>query len=181
MKKFKQLLLAAGLLALAGNASATLITGQIILSGELTGFDITTNQVDVLAGTTVVIGAPTGDFSGISTGTSAIYNSFNYTSPFVTVDPLWTVGDFSFTLTGVTVVDEFTNFINLTGTGYIAGGTDSNGVAFENTYGDWAFTATELQGTFSFTSITAPEPGIALLLGTGLIGFGVSRRLRKTA
>ena len=181
MIKFTQLLLAAGLLALAGNASATLITGEIILSGQLSGFDIVTNQIDVLADTTVVIGNPTGDFSGISTGTSAFYDSFNYSSPFATVDPLWKVGDFAFTLTGVTVVTELTTFINLTGSGYISGGTDSNGVAFEQTYGDWSFTATDLQGTFSFTSITAPEPGIALLLGTGLIGFGVTRKLRKTA
>ena len=65
-------------------------------------------------------------------------------------------------------------------------GGDTDGflpsVDLTSTAGTWDLTLNQTGAAFSFSSgVSVPEPSVALLLGVGLIGFGVSRKLRKTA
>lgn len=177
MDKFNKVLLAISLLALSGAASAVPITGSIKFGGDLT-FDFAANTVDIIGDDALVVGTPTDDFSGIAEGTVAVYNDFTY-DPFSTVDPLWSVGGFSFTLTDLIYVEEKTilgvQFLTL------AGGGTFSGNGFDDTSGGWTFSADGTSAQFAFSTTNVPEPGIAMLLGVGLIGFGISRKLRKTA
>jgi len=179
MKKLSYILLAVSLLTLSGVASAVPIVGTIKFGGDLT-FDLNANTVDIIGNDAIVIAAPGGDFASyVSLGDTAVYNDFTY-SPFTTVSPLWSVGGFSFTLSQIVSVFETTapsgqQFLSLTGNGTFSG----NG--FDDTYGNWTFSADGQNGQFAFSSVSVPEPGTALLLGVGLIGFGAARKLRKTA
>lgn len=187
MKKFNQTLLAISILALSGVATAAQITGDVIFGGSVVFSDNTfdTNFVDIKLDRAIVTDDPTGDFADyVNFGDLAVYNDFTY-DPFSVVSPLWTVGGFSFTLNQITYIDEVTDseghmFLSLAGSGVFTG----NG--FESTAGGWTFSSDGIpgdgSGTFAFSSVNAvPEPGVALLLGVGLIGFGVSRKLRRTA
>ena len=179
MKKLNQLL-AASLLAVSGTASAVQIEGTIIFGGDLT-FDFATNSVDIIGNDAFVTAATTGDFSGISAGTIATYNDFSYDPLAVPAGNLWSVGGFSFDLAEIVTVVEGTDSqgnLEL----FLAGNGVFSAAGFDNTEGAWTFSADSVGGnTFAFSSVNVPEPGIALLLGAGLVGLGVSRKLRKTA
>lgn len=178
--KFIQLLLAAAVFVFTSTASAVEISGVIKFGGDV-DIDLTANTVDILGDDAVVIADPTGDFvsggTSITTGDIAVYNDFTY-DVFAPVDPLWTIDGFSFKLSHITYINEViigtTEYLNLAGTGILSG----NG--FDPTSGSWTFSADGSDGEFAFSSTNVPEPGIALLLGAGLIGFGISRKLRKT-
>ena len=190
MKKFNQILLAVSVLTLSSVASATQIAGDITFGGQVNFVSDTfdTNYVDISFDQALVTGAPTGVFAdpiyGIGFGSVAVYNDFTY-DPFSVVSPLWSVGGFEFTLNQITYIDETVDaqghmFLNLAGNGVFTG----NG--FEATEGAWTFSADGVpgvdgSGVFAFSSVNVPEPGVALLLGAGLVGFGVSRKLRKSA
>ena len=182
MKKLNQILLAAGLLTLSGVASATQIGGTIIFGGDLT-FDFGTNSVDIIDDDAFVTAAGTGDFSGISGGTTAVYNDFSYDPLSVNslTGDLWSVGGFSFALNEIVTIQETTDTQNNLSL-FLAGNGVFSGNGFEDTEGAWTFSADSVYGnTFAFSSVSVPEPGIALLLGIGLVGFGINRKLRKTA
>ena len=187
------ILLAISILALSGVASAAKIEGAIKFGGSVvfvnddpnTSVDestFATNFVNIDQNRATVIDDPTGTFASyVSWNDVAVYNDFAY-DPFTTVSPLWSIGGFSFDLTEITYIDESydTNgnqFLNLSGNGNVYG----NG--FEITSSFWTFNANGDAGTaeFAFSSTNVPEPGVALLLSVGLIGFGISRKLRKTA
>lgn len=178
--KFIQLLLAAAVFVFTSTASAVEISGVIKFGGDV-DVDFTANTVDILGDDAIVTADPTGTFAsygpGIYAGDGATYNDFTY-DVFAPVDPLWTIGGFSFKLSHITYINEVTGgtfeYLNLAGNGILSG----NG--FDPTSGSWTFSADGSKGEFAFSSTNVPEPGIALLLGAGLIGFGISRKLRKT-
>lgn len=189
MKAFNHILSAITLCVVTGVASAVPIDGTIKFGGDLT-FDFATNTVDILGDDAYVTADPTGSFSSISAGDTAIYNDFTY-DPFAAVSPLWSIGDFSFSLNQITYIGEYTD---LSGNQYLAlaGEGIFSGTGFDDTAGTWTFSANDVFGQFAFSSVntgdtvfttasTIPEPGTALLLGVGLVGFGISRKLLKTA
>ena len=187
MKKFKQLLLAAGLFALAGSVSAATITGSIGFTGSYKIVDSVTSTTvtSFLAGDTVNIlnaeveGATTGSFAaeGIAAGDLASYSDFVY-NPLGPVAGIWSVGSFTFDLANMVEDYKAANAIVLSGSGWI----NSSTAGLDKTFGTWIFTANTSGSNFTWSSSSAvAEPSIALLLGVGLIGFGVSRKLRKTA
>ena len=186
MKKFNQILLAAGLFTLAGSALAVPITGTINIGGSSivsdngsisTGIQFTGGEVNNFP-------APTGDFTGLggintagTGGNTLTLTDFLYTDIPAGVT-IWDIdlgndgSDFSFTLTGVTVVSgdspDF-SLLTLSGTGYFLA------TGFDKTYGAWSFS----QSGASFSSESIPEPAILGLLGLGLIGMGAKRKFRK--
>lgn len=177
MKSIK-FLTAAALLIFSATASALPVTGGITF-GMSGSFDDIANTVSISGDSALITGA-SGLFAseGVEFGEWVTYNSFSYATPFVTVDPLWTTAEgFSFALTNIFSVDESTpGFLDLTGLGIVsyAGYSDT-------TYA-WSFSIDSTgEGLFamSSTNTPVPAPGIALLLGIGLIGFGVTRKLRK--
>ena len=190
MKKFRQLLLAAGLFALAGTASAAVIEGSIGFGGSYEIHDTTpttTIVTDFLLGDTVHItsvltqGTITGDFAaeGITAGDTASYSDFSY-NPLGAVSALWSVGSFTFDLQSMSLSAPITStFLALQGTGIITSTT----AGLDQANGIWTFTANNAGANFTWSTSAAavPEPSIALLLGVGLIGFGFARRARKTA
>lgn len=179
MKSLK-LLLAIGLIALTGSVSAVPITGSIGFTGDYThdGSDLS-DATTIFITSAAVAGVVDGSFAdeGIVAGDLASYSDFTF-DPAGAQANIWSVGSFSFDLNIMNVDFQSSNLLALSGTGMIKS-TDAN---LDDTFGEWTFTANSAGSNFTFSSSTAaPEPGIALLLGAGLIGFGVSRKLRKTA
>ena len=173
MNKFNKLLVAVGLFALAGNAAATLISGDISLKGNFTlnGSDFLTSSIINVSSATVA-GTPTGSFASISSGTTASYSSINYSNT-TGVSALWSVGGFTFDLTNLVVQSITSSKIKLTGSGIISG----NG--FTSTFSNWSFNA-NTNGNLVFSNSTSvPAPGIALLMGIGLAGIGLAGKMRK--
>ena len=177
MKKFKQLLIAIGLVAFASSASAISITGSIGFGGGYTTdsgnlVDATVIQdIDALA-----LGTIDGDFTGITAGTAATYKNIVIT-PFAPIMELWSIGGFTFDLNSLTILDQAVGVIGLAGNGVI------KAAGFDDTDGIWTFSSNSAGSNFTFSASTAaaPEPAITLLLATGLIGFGVTRKMRKKA
>ena len=179
MKNFKQLLIAIGLVTFAGSASAVGITGSIGFNGEYT-----IDTTDLATATMItrvdasVDGAVTGSFAdeGIAHGDVPSYSNFTF-DPTGPVNDIWSIAGFTFDLE--TMVNSFqdSTFLLLKGTGVISHAD------YDDTIGEWAFSAqtSDASFTWSSSSSAAPEPAITLLLATGLIGFGVTRRMRKKA
>lgn len=198
MNKFGQILTGIGLLSLAGAASAVPIVGDIAFgtapgaywtpadSALVTGTATTANADGVVftdgsaPGTTDdgIVSSAFGDYSG-TVGDLVDFNDFVF-DPLVGGTQLWTFTDsgitYSFAMTTSTLVAQTNNTISLEGSGY------ATITGKEQTGGTWSLTLNNNGSAFSFSSsASVPEPGIALLLGAGLIGLGVSRKLRKTA
>ena len=190
MNTFKQILVAASLLGLTSAAFAVPIVGTINIGGASTVLNDGTNSTGIDFGAASVNFAPlpTGDFAGLesintsgSTGDTLTMTDFLYAQiPEMTI---WSIdlgndgtSDFSFTLTSVAISSgdtaDFSNLV-LNGTGYFL----ASDTGLDKTYGSWTFS----QSGASFSSESVPEPAIALLLATGLIGFGAARKMRKAA
>ena len=180
----KSLLAAALLLPFA--ASAAPITGDIGMGGALlpscggvSGGGCTMDIADGLDFTpnSALISFATGDFAtaGIVFGDLATINDFGF-DPFATVNPLWTIAGFSFALESLTIVDQTSTVLELRGSGTISAD------GFDDTLGFWSLStdAASPNITFSWSSTTvAPEPGILILMGMGLIGGLAARRLKR--
>jgi hypothetical protein len=109
-----------------------------------------------------------------------MYSDFTF-NPAGPVAGIWSVtGDtttFTFDLNVMNVDFQASNLLALSGTGLIT----SDNAGLDDSFGKWTFTANQTGSNFTWSSSAAPEPGIALLLGAGLIGFSVARKLRKSA
>ncbi|MDH3588161.1 MAG: PEP-CTERM sorting domain-containing protein [Gammaproteobacteria bacterium] len=164
-------------------AGATPITGNIAMIGQLsTTCDVAVcglNNADGLIFLTdgFVIAAD-GDFAanGVAFGSLAAMSDFSF-DPFATVDPLWTVSIFSFALESIDV-SQGVEFLELSGAGTVSG------LGFDDTAGLWTLSSQggdgDLEFSWSSTALAAaPEPGILMLMGLGLIGGLGARRLTR--
>jgi len=114
-----------------------------------------------------------------------INDGLNNTVQVASIQDFWSVSNifgtntYAFELTSVTILDRSANFLSLSGTGIIT----RNGM--DATVGDLTFTGDGFDGFFNWNSeniaqgVPAPEPGIVLLLGMGILGFVASARMRK--
>jgi len=174
--------LAALLLLLAMPAEATVITGGFSMSGGLVAgqdfsgpgtVDINPQSMIVLPGTIV------GDFASyLSPFQIGSHKDIPY-DPFVPIAELWTVtgfllpGRFAFDLGTLSVDFQSATQLDLSGTGEI---THPD---FDDTPFEWVATFQSLSLTASFSASTQqiPEPTTGLLLGLGLLGVAVRRRV----
>ena len=180
--------LLASVLLLPFIASAVPISGNIAMVGELSptcpGDPCGLGTADGLIFTTpgLVVGAD-GDFAAAGIGflTPVDMTDFSF-DPFAAVDPLWAIFDgpdelFSFALESINV-SQGVGFLELSGTGTVSG------LGFDDTSGLWTLSSQGTDGNLEFswsstTVATAPEPGILMLMGLGLIGGLGARRLTR--
>ncbi len=136
------------------------------------------------------VGGRTGDFLTVGPFTSVNFESFMF-DPILIPSPvtLWqTVPSFfypvptlaSFVMDEVYVSVQTVSTLTLRGTGTLAL------EGFDDTAGSWVLTLQGMNGSFSYstTSAPVPEPGTIALLGiglAGLVGVGVRRRAKKNA
>lgn len=167
-----------------GTVSAAPITGSIEITGAFDPVDSLNNIVTLSAATgidftsdTGVVVASAGDLAAVAPFTLATMNDFQF-SPVLSPNPvtIWAVGGFSFDMDDVVVNSQTATNLSLTGSGIVMGG------GFDDTSGDWEFTANTVDGssTFSWSSSTltaVPVPAAVWLFASGLLGMvGVARR-----
>ncbi|MDH3647380.1 MAG: PEP-CTERM sorting domain-containing protein [Gammaproteobacteria bacterium] len=179
-------LLATGLLLpLAANAAP--IQGSIAIGGSLIPIcaqplnctmDIATG-IDFLNDDRGLVNGASGDFAlfGVSFGDIVAMNDFQF-SPIEFNNPLWSVGGFSFAMETLNIHEQTATVLELRGRGLISFDGDS----LDPTIGRWSFStdAANTDINFSWSSTAAaPEPGILILMGMGLIGGIGARRLAR--
>jgi len=172
---------------MAVDARAISIKGAISFSGTSVqnNLDLTlATAFTAFSNVTVSTTGGTGDYALALSGQSVTFNPFTF-RPSLIPNPLvalWTfdIGGvtYSFDATGITISGSTYHTISMYGPGiaHITG--------FEETPGQWYFTANGAGGTASFSTsaLAAPEPATMLLLGSGLIGLGAfARRKFKKA
>lgn len=172
MKKLFALFTSAALLFVSSVASAVPIDGSINFFGvSNTVADVTGNAVQNVTFTLQQAAVTTGDFSGITIGTSVAFTNLTPVAPTAS---LWSVGGFTFDL-----VNVLTNTISGTGAAEISGTGTVSGNGYDATVFSWLYTAQEGNNqTFSASSI--PAPAGTALLGLTLLAFGLSRRNKKS-
>lgn len=160
-----------------------MITGSIDFGGVAT-FDttslLTATRVNLWNASFVL--QSSGDFGAIAAGTSVAMAAPWIFNPSTATPGLWSVGGFTFNLSGSVIVQQTSTFLNITGTGTITG----NG--FDPTPGTWSFTSSNSSGSnsssfgFQAQSAAVPEAGSVALFGIGTAGLLIGRRiLRKRA
>jgi len=193
MNNLTKLFAAAALCALSSAASAVPILGSIAFGAapgaswtptggtgiaDATGVQFNPATSGFVAQVTSVGSGP-NDYAG-TIGADVTFNNFTF-SPLTPPAQLWSfvsgANTYTFDMTSVNIELQNAGALTLSGNGL------DNITGFDQTDGTWRLSLDSVSSVFSFSSTAsaAPEPGLALLLGTGLIGFGVARKMRKTA
>lgn len=165
------------ILSLSGAANAAFIEGEITMSGAFTptgGNDLgDATGIDFDGG--FAIHDANGDFAlaGISVGDNGVYADFDFINPLVApLGPLWSIGGFSFALEEIAIVFQSSAFLVLQGSGTISA------AGFDDTNAMWSLTANSAGTLFNFSSgATVDEPSVLALIGLGLLGLRLRRRV----
>ncbi len=175
--------LAIGLMTSVGALAAPL-NGDIGFAGSGTFNESGATDATTLSFNSVTTNVATGDYSGISAGTSATFKTLNMGAPgtvgtITTITEFWSIdsGAFTFDLERITKneVDGASRLIEGYGTAKTTGAPTA--------YGGFFSLSTNLSGTsISFSAATeVPDSGTTTaLLGLSMLGLaGAARRLRK--
>lgn len=176
-------LIAALMLGLSMGASAVPINGAIGFGGAFapTGGTDISDATGINFLTAFVLGG-TGTYAGIPDFTGASFTDFQFNplSP-APVSPLWTVShggiDYSFNLGAIDIDLQNSQFLNLSGTGWLMA------TGFDATPGSWLFSGNgDGDIVFTFSSISAvSEPGMFALFGLGIALIGAVRHRARRA
>ena len=199
MKTIKKIQVLIGILlfSVAMEVAAVPITGEIGMGGNFAAVDNSWAATDIDLATGIdfdpnlfIVNSTTGSFStvtstigtiqdfqfGAGTGSElGINDGFDGVTAVSSIIDFWSIDGFSFELTSVVKLStSSTTFLDLDGTGIIS----ANG--FDATMGTWSFTGDNDGGTFTWSAGTTvvPEPAMVALMGIGLLGFAVSRRIK---
>ncbi|MBA3609294.1 MAG: VPDSG-CTERM sorting domain-containing protein [Chthoniobacterales bacterium] len=175
-------ILAAGCLStgfVGQSANAAMINGAITFAGGAvydTSSLATATRVNSFSNVSVM--SSDGDFASFTSVGDAVTMAAPWIfTPSTATPALWSVGGFTYDLSGATVVLQNADFLLISGTGTISG----NG--FDPTVGTWSFTSQSpsADGMFSFSSGSSangvPDGGTTMaLLGIALVGIEIARR-----
>jgi len=168
------------------------ITGDIGMAGNFVAVDSSWSATGTAAATGIdfdpnlfIVVSTTGDFAGVSFLGSiqdfqfdplGINNGSGGVTAVSSIADFWIIDNFHFELTSVT--KGFTNnpdtFLVLEGTGAISA------TGYDDTMGTWSFSGDTSGSTFSWSAgstaiVSAPAPGVLVLLVIGLAGFTVRK------
>jgi len=159
------------------NINAATITGSFGITGDWTQTGTSLLDATAISLDTPVYGVEgsTGDTSNVDFISAGAGGSTESLTAALTGDPFFTIKGWSFQLTSLTIVDQTSGLLSLTGSGILSG------TGYDATNATWAFSATSLNSynmEVAAAGIPAvPVPAAIWLFGSGLIGLiGVVRR-----
>lgn len=176
----------AAAMAFTASVQATLITGTVRMSGDVT---LDTQSLATATGASLfsavtVVGSPTGSYVGTA-GQSVTWKAFSWNPSTAPVGELWKFSylgnDYTFDLGSITSVSQSVDSLLITGVGTV----NITGGAFEATPANWTFQITDSSGGtggsfvfgFSDSNTAIPDGGTtAMLLGSALSGLALLRK-----
>ncbi len=175
---------ALGALFISALATAMPIEGQISLTGNVT-FDQPIPNATTATISSVSVGAASAQ-TGVYAGLSGSNTTTTMVTPLV-IDPasfigpqpitgLWVVTDtgtgavYSFDLTTVLANVQAPGFLNIYGVGVL------HATGYDDTSGEWWFTAQGNVASVTFSSTSVPEPSVLALIGLMMLVFAARAR-----